>query len=55
MFRITVTLKPGHDMESIVFTIRADNVALALQSAIRALAQLGFKANDYDLAHSQRI
>ncbi len=51
-YRITATLQPGHDMASVVFTIRAANVARALEGGIKAMTQLGFKADDYGLTYS---
>lgn len=55
MFRITATLVPGHDMESVVFMLRAPNVAMALQAAMRALAQMGFDGDTYSLTNSRDL
>lgn len=54
-YRITASLKAGHDFERIVFFVKASNVAMALTAGIKAMSQLGFKADDYDLAHSMPL
>jgi hypothetical protein len=55
MYRITANLKAGHDMESVVFKIKTDKIDVALMSTIKAMKQLGFKADDYELLHSMNL
>ncbi len=52
VYRITATLHPGHDMESIIFMVKASRIVDAISSGIKAMGQLGWKADDYDLAYS---
>ncbi len=55
MFRITMTLKAGHDTQSVVFIFGTESLASAIMAGMTAMTQLGFKPEDYDIAHSLNL